>query len=48
MRPRTTGRSAIGRFGAGYYMAKVLLAVFVGLFRRRTPLPGDSPLEPTK
>ncbi|MHB8692805.1 MAG: glycosyltransferase family 2 protein [Solirubrobacteraceae bacterium] len=48
MRPRTTGRSAIGSFGAAYYMAKVLLAVFVGLFRRRMPLPEDSALERTK
>jgi hypothetical protein len=33
MRPRTTGRSAISSMQAAYYMAKVLLAVFVGLFR---------------
>jgi glycosyltransferase involved in cell wall biosynthesis len=35
MRPRTTGRSAISRWQATYYMVKVLLALFVGLFRRR-------------
>ncbi len=33
MRPRTTGRSAISSLQAAYYMVKVLLAVFVGLFR---------------
>jgi glycosyltransferase involved in cell wall biosynthesis len=35
MRARTSGRSAISRFQAAYYMVKVLLAVFVGLFRAR-------------
>jgi glycosyltransferase involved in cell wall biosynthesis len=35
MRPRTTGESAISAFQAAYYMVKVLLAVFVGLFRAR-------------
>jgi glycosyltransferase involved in cell wall biosynthesis len=35
MRPRTSGSSAIGSFGAVYYMVKVLLAVFVALFRNR-------------
>jgi hypothetical protein len=44
MRPRTTGQSAISRIQAAYYMVKVLLAVFVGLFRRRpTALAGDEP-----
>lgn len=33
MRPRTSGRSAISSLQAAYYMVKVLLAVFVGLFR---------------
>jgi glycosyltransferase involved in cell wall biosynthesis len=33
MRPRMTGQSAISNLHAGYYMVKVLLAVFVGLFR---------------
>jgi len=41
MRPRTTGRSAISKLQAAYYMVKVLLAVFVGLFRRR-PVAAES------
>jgi glycosyltransferase involved in cell wall biosynthesis len=35
MRPRTTGESVISSSQSVYYMVKVLLAVFVGLFRRR-------------
>jgi glycosyltransferase involved in cell wall biosynthesis len=35
MRARTTGRSAISSIQAAYYMVKVLLAVFIGLFRAR-------------
>jgi glycosyltransferase involved in cell wall biosynthesis len=35
MRPRLTGASAISSTQSVYYMVKVLLAVFVGLFRRR-------------
>jgi glycosyltransferase involved in cell wall biosynthesis len=35
MRPRTTGSSAISTLQAGYYTIKVLLAVFVGLFRAK-------------
>ena len=35
MRPRTTGTSAISSIQAAYYMVKVLLAVFIGLFRTR-------------
>jgi glycosyltransferase involved in cell wall biosynthesis len=35
MRPRLTGQSAISSTQSVYYMVKVLLAVFVGLFRRR-------------
>jgi glycosyltransferase involved in cell wall biosynthesis len=34
MRARIHGRSSIGAFASVYYMAKVLLALFVGLFRR--------------
>ena len=34
MRPRLTGESAISSSQSVYYMVKVLLAVFVGLFRR--------------
>jgi glycosyltransferase involved in cell wall biosynthesis len=34
MRERTGGRSSITAFSSIYYMAKVLLAIFVGLFRR--------------
>lgn len=33
MRPRISGESAISKLRAAYYMVKVLLAVFVGLFR---------------
>ena len=35
MRERAGGRSSIGSIFAVYYMVKVLLALFVGLFRRR-------------
>ena len=35
MRPRVTGTSAISSTQSVYYMVKVLLAVFVGLFRTR-------------
>jgi glycosyltransferase involved in cell wall biosynthesis len=35
MRPRLTGSSAISSTQSVYYMIKVLLAVFVGLFRAR-------------
>jgi glycosyltransferase involved in cell wall biosynthesis len=35
MCPRLTGESAISSTQSVYYMVKVLLAVFVGLFRRR-------------
>ena len=39
MRERAGGRSSIGSFFAVYYMVKVLLALFVGLFRKNvTPL----------
>jgi glycosyltransferase involved in cell wall biosynthesis len=39
MRERAGGRSSIGRLAAVYYMVKVLLALFVGLFRKSvTPL----------
>jgi glycosyltransferase involved in cell wall biosynthesis len=34
MRPRAGGRSSIRAFGSVYYMIKVLLALFVGTFRR--------------
>jgi glycosyltransferase involved in cell wall biosynthesis len=34
MRARVHGRSSIGSFASVYYMAKVLLALFIGLFRR--------------
>jgi len=44
MRPRLTGVSAISSTQSVYYMVKVLLAVFVGLFRRRPTLePNDRP-----
>jgi hypothetical protein len=35
MRERAGGRSSIGAIHSIYYMVKVLLALFVGLFRRR-------------
>jgi len=39
MRVRAGGRSSIGAAGSAYYMVKVLLAIFIGLFRRKpTPL----------
>jgi len=38
MRERSAGRSSIGAVHAAYYMAKVLLALFVGLFRRDIPV----------
>jgi glycosyltransferase involved in cell wall biosynthesis len=38
MRPRQTGKSAISSSQSIYYMTKVLLAVFIGLFRRRPAL----------
>lgn len=42
MRQRETGTSSINVTNAGYYMVRVLLAIFVGLFRRRPiPPPGD-------
>ena len=37
MHPRLTGESAISSTQSVYYMVKVLLAVFVGLFRARPP-----------
>ena len=39
MRERAGGRSSIGSLAAAYYMVKVMLALFVGLFRKNvTPL----------
>ena len=38
MRPRTSGSSAISSTQSVYYMVKVLLAVFVGLFRGKPAL----------
>jgi glycosyltransferase involved in cell wall biosynthesis len=44
MRPRLTGESVISSSQSVYYMVKVLLAVFVGLFRRRPSAPArDQP-----
>jgi glycosyltransferase involved in cell wall biosynthesis len=40
MRPRTSGRSTIGRTIPAYYMVKVLLAVLVGMLRARPPVEG--------
>ncbi len=45
MRPRTSGESAISSTQPVYYMIKVLLAVFIGLFRSHpTVEPGDTPI----
>ena len=39
MREREHGRSSISAMGSVYYMVKILLALFVGLFRRKvTPM----------
>src|SRR5262245_1565898 len=38
MRPRAGGRSSIRALASVYYMVKVLLALFVGSFRRHVPL----------
>ena len=45
MNARGFGRSSIDYPRSAYYMAKVLLAIFVGLFRRR-PTPLDEPTGP--
>jgi hypothetical protein len=43
MRERASGRSSITRLSSAYYMARVLLAIFIGLFRRTpVPAPGES------
>jgi glycosyltransferase involved in cell wall biosynthesis len=41
MREREHGRSSIGALASVYYMIKVLLAVFVDLFRRVVPTPEE-------
>lgn len=41
MRPRETGESVISSTQSLYYMVKVLLAVFVALFRARPPIESD-------
>jgi glycosyltransferase involved in cell wall biosynthesis len=47
MNARGFGRSSIDYPRSAYYMAKVLLAIFVGLFRRRPiPLMGQDPDRP--
>ncbi len=43
MRPRLTGESAISSTQSVYYMVKVLLAVFVGLFRRKPTVEPKQP-----
>ena len=42
MNARGFGKSSIDYPRSAYYMAKVLLALFIGLFRRR-PTPIDEP-----
>ena len=41
MRERAEGSSSITTLRSAYYMVKVLLALFVGLFRRPLPLPEE-------
>ena len=41
MREREHGRSSIGTLASIYYMIKILLALFVDLFRRPVPPPED-------
>src|SRR6188508_2284544 len=42
MRERAGGSSSIGPLSSAYYMVRVLLAIFVGLFRRTpVPAPGE-------
>jgi glycosyltransferase involved in cell wall biosynthesis len=43
MRPRTSGRSTIGRRLSAYYMVKVLLAVLIGMLRTRPPFETGEP-----
>jgi glycosyltransferase involved in cell wall biosynthesis len=43
MRARDSGRSSITTLRSVYYMVKVLLAIFVGLFRRNVVPQEDSP-----
>lgn len=45
MEPRLSGKSAISSFQSIYYMVKVLLAVFVSLFRKR-PVREAAPSSP--
>lgn len=42
MRERTHGSSSIGALASVYYMAKVLLALFIDLFRRDVAAAGDA------
>ena len=43
MREREHGRSSISAMGSVYYMVKILLALFVGLFRRKvTPMEDET------
>ena len=44
MNARGFGESSIDYLSAGYYMVKVMLAIFIGLLRRRpTPMDGEPP-----
>ncbi len=42
MREREHGSSSIGALASVYYMIKVLLAIFIDLFRRDVPAAGDA------
>jgi glycosyltransferase involved in cell wall biosynthesis len=42
MREREHGNSSIGALASVYYMIKVLLAIFIDLFRRDVPAAGDA------
>jgi hypothetical protein len=47
MNARGFGKSSIDYPRSAYYMAKVLLALFIGLFRRR-PTPAEGPPDESK
>ena len=42
MLPRQGGRSSIGPGRAAYYIVKVSLAIFIGMFKKITHAPGES------
>ena len=46
MLPRQGGRSSIGPGRAAYYIVKVSLAIFIGVFKKITHAPGELAEEP--